>query len=90
MLRVYIRDRDAAFREQKLSILLKKSVLVPEFYFIGEYQLYRFAISEYIKGISLRDLLLSQKQYDLESIMIDVGLILSKIRLCTGQNIHDS
>ncbi len=79
ILRIYMRDKDAAYREQKLGALLKHTVPVPLTYNIGEIDGYRFAITEFIFGISLRDLLLGNLPHDISLIMHEVGTILSKI-----------
>jgi len=79
ILRVYLRDKAAAYREQKLSALLKATVPVPLTHYIGEVGDYRFAITEFIYGIPLRDLLLDGVAHDISAIMRDVGVNLSKI-----------
>lgn len=79
ILRVYIRDKDAANREQKLGALLKQTVPVPLTYNIGEIDGYHFAITEFMFGMSLRDLLLGDFPYDISLIMHEVGTLLSKI-----------
>lgn len=79
ILRVYLRDKNAAYIEQKLAALLKGAVQVPLTYYIGELEKYHFAITEFMPGILLRDLLLSDAPYDLSAIMYEVGTILSKI-----------
>ena len=56
ILRVYVRDKEAAYREQKLAELLKHTVPIPQVYFVGECEGYRFALTKYMPGISLRDL----------------------------------
>jgi Ser/Thr protein kinase RdoA (MazF antagonist) len=79
ILRVYLRDKDAAYREQKLAMLLKETVLVALTHYIGELEGRDFAITEFIPGIPLRDLLLGDAPYDLMAIMHEVGSIISKI-----------
>jgi aminoglycoside phosphotransferase (APT) family kinase protein len=79
-LRVYLRDKEAAYREKNLSLLLKQTIPIPQVYFIGDYVNYRFAITEYIHGITLRDLLLGNQSYDLNSMMLSVGKMLSIIQ----------
>ena len=79
ILRIYLRDKDAAYREQKLAALIKETVAVPLTHYIGEFEGHHFAITEFIPGISLRDLLLGDATHDLGTIMHEVGLILSKI-----------
>lgn len=79
LLRVYLRDKDAAFREQKLGHLLKHTVPVPLIESIDEFKGYRFAITEFLSGLSLRDLLLGEAPYDIKTIMNEVGTVLSKI-----------
>jgi Ser/Thr protein kinase RdoA (MazF antagonist) len=80
ILRIYLRDKEAAYREQKLATLVKDSVPIPEVYFVGDTDGYRFAISEYKPGITLRELLLKGKTEDLQPIMSEVGSILAKIQ----------
>lgn len=79
ILRVYLRDKDAAAREQKLATLLKETAPVPLTHYIGELEGYHFAITEFMPGISLRDLLLGDAPHDLSAIMHEVGSILSRI-----------
>ena len=80
LLRIYLRDSDAAFREKNLAILLKQTVPIPSIYFIGEYGHYHFGIAQYISGITLRDLLLGNEPYDLKTLMFDVGVMLARIQ----------
>lgn len=77
--RIYLRDKDAAYREQKLAIWLKETVPVPLTHYIGEFEGHNFAITEFMPGIPLRDLLLKCTPHDLSAIMSEVGMILSKI-----------
>lgn len=79
ILRAYLRDKDSANREQKLSALLKGHLPVPLTHYIGEFEGHHFAITEFISGISLRDLLLKCAPHDLTELMSEVGMILSKI-----------
>jgi Ser/Thr protein kinase RdoA (MazF antagonist) len=81
ILRVYLRDKDAAYREQKLAALLKPSIPVPLSYSISEVDGYHFAITEFMPGLLLRDLLLGDVPQDISAIMHDVGTILSKIAI---------
>ncbi len=79
ILRVYLRDQGAAYREQKLATLLKETVPVPLTHHIGEFEGYTFAMTEFMPGISLRDLLLGDAPHDLSALMREVGRMLSKI-----------
>ena len=79
ILRIYLRDKDAAYREQKLAALIKETAPIPLTHYIGELEGHHFAITEFMPGISLRDLLLGDVPHDLSAIMHEVGLILSKI-----------
>lgn len=79
ILRIYLRDQDAAYREQKLATLIKDNIPVPEVYFVGDLE-YRFAISEYKPGVTLRELLLKGEIEDIQPIMTEVGSVLVKIQ----------
>lgn len=80
ILRLYVRDKAAAYREQKLAALIKSSVPLPEVYFVGDFEGHRFAITEYMPGLNLRDLLLNHPNGNIESIMLQVGQILASIQ----------
>lgn len=79
ILRIYLRDKAAAYREQKLATLLREMSLVPQTYFMGAMNGYQFAITEFISGITLADLLLSDRPHNLSVLMEQVGRILAKI-----------
>jgi Ser/Thr protein kinase RdoA (MazF antagonist) len=79
ILRVYLGDKDAAYREQKLGVLLKKTIPVPLTYYIGNIGEYPFAITEFMPGIALRDLLLGDVSHDISQVMHEVGAMLAKI-----------
>ncbi|MGD9592068.1 MAG: phosphotransferase family protein [Candidatus Berkiella sp.] len=83
LLRIYLRDPDAAFREQALTQRLKHLLPTPQIYHIGKFEDYQFAICEFINGITLRDLLLSNQPYSLESLMHSAGEMLAKIQQIT-------
>src|SRR5437868_2403208 len=51
ILRIYLRDKEAAFREQHLAKLLHATVPIPQIYYIGETEGYHFSITEYMPGI---------------------------------------
>lgn len=80
ILRVYLRDPDAAYREQKLAELLAGMVPVPKVHFVGDLETQRFAIHEFIPGFTLRDLLLGDESYNRDSLMKEAGQILAKIQ----------
>lgn len=87
ILRIYIRDKDAAFKEQKLSSKLKTNIPIPNVIYVSNYGGYKFAITEFISGITLRELLLSNEIYSIGDIMFELGLVLSKI---TGHELINS
>lgn len=80
ILRIYLRDKDAAYREQKLATLINRSIPIPEVYFVGDIDNYRFAITQFKYGITLRDLLLDNKTENIKNLMKEAGLILAKIQ----------
>jgi aminoglycoside phosphotransferase (APT) family kinase protein len=88
ILRIYLRDKDAAYREQKLGELLKGQVPIPRIYFVGDLEEHRFAIAEFMPGITLRDYLLGNDSGDMEKLMTEAGEILGKIQVirfpCSG------
>ncbi|STX52398.1 Predicted kinase [Legionella busanensis] len=79
ILRLYLRDSEAVYREQQLSLLLKPKLPIPEVYFIGHYQGFQFALIECLSGITLRDLLLSKQNFDMAYLMYKLGTLAAQI-----------
>ena len=79
LLRVYLRDSGAAYREKNLGALIQKTVPIPVTSYIGREGAYHFAVTKFMPGMTLRDLLLGDLPHDIQSIMFEVGVILSKI-----------
>ena len=80
LLRIYLRDKHAVYKEQKIAKLVKDSVPVPHVYIIGDFDDYRYAITEFIPGITLRDFLLNHfDEESTSSIMYDCGKMLAAI-----------
>jgi Ser/Thr protein kinase RdoA (MazF antagonist) len=79
LLRVYLRDKNAGFREQKLAELIKPTIPIPMINYVGYHENITFAFTEFIPGISLRDYLLSHELSDSERLMGEVGSYLGKI-----------
>lgn len=80
ILRIYLRDKNAAYQEQKLATLIKDTVPLPEVYFVGDIGDYRFAITEFKRGITLRELLLRGNIENIQPVMSEVGSVLAKIQ----------
>lgn len=80
ILRIYLRDQEAAFREYHLANLMKGNLPIPETHFIGNQSegdaTYRFAITQFKEGIPLRELLLNQPESTWKDVMISVGEML--------------
>jgi len=72
ILRIYLRDRDAACREQKLSLLVHHKIPVSQIFFVGGYGEFRYALVEYLPGITLRALLLDHQDEYTEGGMKDL------------------
>jgi aminoglycoside phosphotransferase (APT) family kinase protein len=83
ILRLYLRDKEAAYREKNLGALLKHTVPAPLIYYVGDYENYRFALTEFLPGITLRDLLLGNEPHDMGALMNEAGRLLGKIQTHT-------
>lgn len=79
MIRVYLRDPDSAYIEQKISQLLSGIVPLPQIYQIEKTSDYTFAVVEFLPGTLLRDHLLHDKKPDIPTIMFKVGNTLAQI-----------
>lgn len=80
ILRIYIRDKNAVYREQKISNLIKGIIPIPTYYCIGKTDEYTYAIIECMPGITLREYLLNNLSENKYDIMYDVGQMLGKIQ----------
>jgi len=83
LLRIYIRDHYAAYREQAIAKLIGNSLPVPMISSIAEITGFHFALCEFKSGITLRELLLSNHTYDINEIMYQVGEMLAKLQQFT-------
>jgi serine/threonine protein kinase len=79
LLRIYVRDPKSSHVEQSIEALLRPTLPIPQTYATGSIDGFQFAFKEFIEGISLRDLLLSEFPYDLKSIMYEVGRMLFQL-----------
>lgn len=80
ILRIYIRDKNAPYREQKLGHLLKDILPIPQNYFIGDYETYKFAIFEFMPGITLREYILRGEASQMGDLLQEAGESLSKLQ----------
>ena len=78
LLRVYLRDTQAAYREQSIAALIHQVVPVPHLLHVGTVNDYQFAIAEWLPGITLRELLLGDQTCDIAGIMHQMGRLLAK------------
>ena len=83
ILRIYLRDKEAAFREQKLAELVHQNIPVAQIIYIGNLDRYKYAIMQFIDGITLRDLLISGRDEDIDNILFETGTILAKMQKFT-------
>ena len=83
-LRIYLKDKEAPYREAHIASFMKFDIPIPETLYIGDHTdnstTYRFSITQFMEGISLRDLLLNHPLSDWQSVMVDVGTMLSEFR----------
>lgn len=79
VLRVCNGTYDSLKREHQRSQTFQNIVPVPEIYFTEIIESYSFSLMEFKPGIRLSDLLLSNTPHNLENIMRNCGVLLSKI-----------
>ena len=80
ILRIYLRDQDSVYKEQNIANLIGDTIPIPKLFFIGDWKKYRFAITEYKRGITLRDLLLKQGFEVAKEVLIEIGLALASLQ----------
>lgn len=80
ILRIYFANQEAPFMERLCHRLLSDRVPLPEIHYIGQYEKYRFAITQLMPGKPLRDFLLAHRdEKEIEPIMFAVGIVLGRI-----------
>lgn len=82
LLRIYIRNPDSAYREQKIAQLFehnRDTVPVAQVYTVGDCEGYRYAVIEYMFGVTLRDLLLHYEPAEWADLVHDAGTLLAAI-----------
>ena len=79
IIRVYLRDPEAAYREQKIGQLLSGKVSLPQIYQINKISGYTVAEAEFLSGTTLRDLLLGDQDLNIPTILFKVGQTLANI-----------
>jgi aminoglycoside phosphotransferase (APT) family kinase protein len=80
LLRVYLRDKDAAIKEQKLSALICKTIPVPKTIYVGNIRGYHYALVKYIEGKTLRDVIFDKNASDISEAIYEAGAMLAKIK----------
>lgn len=79
ILRVYMRDSQSAELEQHLAIRLQSLIPIPQPYYVGQLDRYRFGIMHYMPGITLRDYLRGKDAAGMEDLMYEAGAMLAKL-----------
>jgi Ser/Thr protein kinase RdoA (MazF antagonist) len=79
ILRVYLRDPETCYIEQEISLLVRDKIPVANYFYVGEFGGFNFALTEYLSGITLRELLLSHPEENSEEIMYEAGTMLAQI-----------
>lgn len=79
LLRIYVRDPKTSPIEQNVEKLLHPSLPTPQTYATGSVSGFQFAFKEFMVGIPLRDLLLSQSRYELKPLLYEVGRMLFQL-----------
>lgn len=83
ILRIYLKKKNAAALEYNIAKKFHDKIPIAKIYFQGRFDDYDFSIMEYLSGITLRDLLLSNRAFDLDFVMYDVGYHLSRLSQIT-------
>jgi len=79
ILRIYARDKDAVYKEEKISKLVSGTIPTVKFIKIASSDKFVFAACDIIPGISLSQLLLTENINDLKSVIYEVGILLADI-----------
>lgn len=80
ILRIYLRDKEVALKEQKIAALLKGNITVPEILCVGSYQNYRYALVEYIEGQTLRDIILDEGAQNADGAVYEAGQFVATLQ----------
>jgi len=80
ILRIYLRDKEAAYKEQKLCALISNNIPVPKTIYVGDLDEYRYAIITYIEGKTLRDIILGESSENTDEAMYEAGKYLARFQ----------
>jgi len=83
ILRIYLRDKEAAFKEKKLAELIHPDIPVAQIIYISNLDKYTYSIMQFVDGITLRDLLLDNSGEDIGNVLFAAGKILAKMQKFT-------
>lgn len=92
LLRIYLRDKKAAYKEKNLAEKLQDIIPAPKIFKIFKISNYTCALTEFLPGTTLRNLILfSNKKYcesplKMKEIIFKIGEILAKISSIKFQN----
>tara|TARA_B100001564_G_scaffold349709_1_gene353158 strand:+ start:457 stop:864 length:408 start_codon:yes stop_codon:yes gene_type:complete len=80
LLRLYLRDKEAALKEQNIYKMVGDTIPVPEVLCVGNTGNYRYALTNFVKGITLRDAILNGNVEELSDVIYETGRLLAKLQ----------
>jgi aminoglycoside phosphotransferase (APT) family kinase protein len=80
VLRIYIRDNSALFKEQALFQKLSSQILHPQIIKLGKFENYNYSIMDFIRGVALSEVLQKNSISEFTQVLENIGLILGKIQ----------
>ena len=80
LLRLYLRDKEAALKEQNIYKMVGNTIPVPEVLCVGNTGNYRYALTNFVKGITLRDAVLNGNVEELSDVIYGTGTLLAKLQ----------
>lgn len=80
ILRIYLRDKKSALKEQNITKMVGDTIPVPEVLCVGNTSKYRYALTNFVKGITLRDAILNESTEELSDAIYESGTLLAKLQ----------
>ncbi|MDA0782461.1 MAG: aminoglycoside phosphotransferase family protein [Proteobacteria bacterium] len=80
LLRLYLRDKEAALKEQNIYKMVGDKIPVPEVLCVGNTGSYRYALTNFVSGITLRDTILHENAEELSDAIYETGSLLAKLQ----------
>lgn len=83
VLRIYVREKSAAFSELKIHQLVENIIPVPKHLYLGKERPdfhYPYSVMEWVEGKNMRDVIMTKDEKSISECLFEAGVYLDKFR----------